>query len=274
MTVPGPALLFCPGNRPDRFARAAGSADSVILDLEDAVAPADKDAARAAVVRALVDGAVAPERCVVRINPPETAWGTEDVAALRDTPATTVLLPKAADPVSVARLAPWRVIALCETARGVLTAVEMSEVDNCVGLLWGGEDLTADLGGRASRRADGRYLPHVVHARTTVLLAAGAAGRTAIDGVYLDIGDTDGLAAETADAVAMGFGAKACIHPSQVPVIRAAFAPSTEDVAWAREVLAAVAESTGVTTVRGRMVDEPILRHAQTILTAEEPPHA
>lgn len=266
----GPVLLFCPGSRPDRFAKAAAAADSAILDLEDAVAPADKETARTAVVTALRGGVVDPARTVVRINPLDGAWGSADVAALRDTPVATVLVPKAADPAGVARLAPWSVIALCETARGVLAATELSEVDNCVGLLWGGEDLTADLGGRASRRADGSYLPHVVHARVTVLLAARAAGRLAIDGVYLDIADTVGLAAEAADAVAMGFGAKACVHPDQVPVIRAAFRPSTADVAWAREVLAAVAESTGVTTVRGRMVDEPVLRHARAILAAEE----
>ncbi|MFI7680553.1 CoA ester lyase [Amycolatopsis sp. K13G38] len=265
----GPALLFCPGSRPDRFARAAAAADSVILDLEDAVAPTDKPAARAAVATALADGAVAPDRCVVRINPLDGEWGPADVAALRDTPVTTVLLPKAADPATVARLAPWHVLALCETARGVLAARELSEVDNCVGLMWGAEDLTADLGGRASRRSDGSYLPHVVHARVTVLLAACAAGRIAVDGVYLDIADTDGLAAETTEAVAMGFGAKACIHPDQAPVIRAAYRPSTADVEWAREVIAAVAASTGVTTVRGNMVDEPILRHAHAILAAD-----
>ncbi|WP_460399664.1 HpcH/HpaI aldolase/citrate lyase family protein [Actinophytocola sediminis] len=266
----GPVLLFCPGDRPDRFARAVSAADSVILDLEDAVAPSEKAAARAAVVRALTEGTVSPDRCVVRINPPEGAWGRDDVAALRDSPVTTMMLPKAADPDQLARLAPWDVVALCETARGVLAARELSEVDNCVGLMWGGEDLTADLGGRSSRRADGSYLPHVVHARTAVLLAAGAAGRTAVDGVYLDLADLDGLGAEARDAVAMGFGAKACLHPSQVPVIRAANAPSTADLAWARKVLAAVAGSTGVTTVRGRMVDEPVLRQARAMIDAAE----
>jgi len=270
VTVAGPVLLFCPGNRPDRFARAAAAADTVILDLEDAVAPVDKADARAAVVRALAAGAVPPERCVVRINPPDGEWGRADIAALRDSPVTTVMLPKATDPLTVARLAPWGVIALCETARGVLAAPGLAEVDNCAGLMWGGEDLTADLGGRTSRRPDGSYLPHVVHARTAVLLAAGATGRAAVDGVYLDIADTDGLAAETADAVAMGFVAKACVHPSQAPVIRAAYAPSDADLEWAREVVAAVRDSAGVTTVRGRMVDEPVLRQARAMLNAAQ----
>jgi citrate lyase subunit beta/citryl-CoA lyase len=99
------------------------------------------------------------------------------------------------------------------------------------------------------------------------LLAAGAHGREAIDGVFLDVTDAEGLAAEAADAVAMGFAAKASIHPSQVPVIRDAFRPGADAVAWAREVVDAVA-SGGVATVRGRMVDEPLLRQAKTLLAA------
>jgi citrate lyase subunit beta/citryl-CoA lyase len=266
----GPVLLFCPGSRPDRFARAVAAADTVILDLEDAVAPREKADARQAVLRALTEGTVAPDRCIVRINQLDGEWGREDVAALRDSPVSMVMLPKAFDPGAVERLAPWGVLALCETARGVLAASELSKVDNCVGLMWGGEDLTADLGGRASRRKDGIYLPHVVHARTAVLLAAAAASRSAVDGVYLAIDDTEGLAAEAAEAAAMGFRAKACIHPSHAPVIRTAYTPSTEDLAWAEEVLLAVRESTGVTTVRGRMVDEPILRHARALVEAAQ----
>ena len=137
--------------------------------------------------------------------------------------------------------------------------------------MWGGEDLTADLGGRSSRDADGRYLPHVVHARTTVLLAAAAQGRSAVDGVYLDYHDPDGLAAETAEGVAMGFAAKAAIHPAQVATIRDAFRPDTHQLAWAREVVAAV-ERGGVSSVRGRMVDEPLLRQARTLLAAASDP--
>ena len=165
-------------------------------------------------------------------------------------------------------MAPWSVIALCETARGVLAAAEVARVDNCIALMWGGEDLTADLGGRSSRHPDGHYLPHVVHARAAILLAARAAGRHAIDGVYLDIHDSDGLAEEAAEAVAMGFTAKACIHPRQVPVIRSAYRPTDADIAWANKVLAATKEATGVITVDGRMVDEPIVRQARAIVAA------
>lgn len=266
----GPTLLFCPGDRPERWAKAAAAADLVILDLEDAVAPDAKESARAAIVAALRSGEVDPGTTVVRINPADTAWGRADVEALRGTGVRTVMLPKAADPVAladVAQLLDADVLALCETAAGVLNAATLAAEPGCAGLMWGGEDLTADLGGRSSRRPTGEYLSHVVAARTAVLLAAGAHGKTAVDGVYLDVHDADGLAAETADAVAMGFAAKASIHPRQIPVIRDAFRPDDDALAWAREVVAAVADG-GVATVRGRMVDEPLLRQAWTLLAA------
>lgn len=268
-TMPGPALLFCPGNRPDRFERALRDSDATIFDLEDAVPSGAKEAARAAVLGALHDGLLDVRRCIVRINPPETPEGQRDIQALRDSALETVMLPKADDPRTIAELAPWSVLALCETARGVLAAADLARVDNCVGLMWGGEDLTADIGGRASRHPAGHYLPHVEHARVTVLLAAAAAGRLSFDGVYLDVPDSDGLTSEAIEAASMGFSAKVAIHPAQVPHIRSAFAPSADDLAWATEVLEAFEQDTGVTTVRGRMVDEPILRQARAILSSQ-----
>lgn len=262
---PGPALLFCPGDRPERYERAYDSADSVILDLEDAVAAGGKGGARSAVVRALSDGSADGTRTVVRINPLDGPWGADDVRALQDTPLRFVMLPKASDPEQLERLRGWSVIALCETAAGVAAAGRLAEADNCCALMWGGEDLTADLGGRSSRGRSGAYLPHVVHARSTVLLAAGAHGRDAVDGVYLDIRDETGLSAEAYDAAAMGFAAKAAIHPRQVAVIRSAYAPTADQLAWAAEVVDAVGAG-GTTTVRGRMVDEPLVRQARTLL--------
>jgi len=271
---PGGTLLFCPATRPDRFARAAASADLVVIDLEDSVPPDAKHRARATVVNALRSVDLDPDRTVVRLNPVEGPWGEEDVAALRDAPLHLVMVPKAVDPQAIASLAPWSVIALCETAQGILAASELARVGCCIALAWGGEDLTADLGGRSSRGQDGRYLPLVEHARVQVLLAAGAAGRSAIDGVYLDVHDDDGLAAETAQAVAMGFAAKMAIHPRQVPTIRAGFRPTPEELAFAAEVLDGLDATTGVTTVRGRMVDEPMLRQARAVLAARDAAHA
>ena len=254
--------LFCPADRPERFEKAAAAADTVILDLEDGVGPANKAAARAALREWLPH-----ERTIVRINPPDSDEGRADLDALGDS-VTTVMVPKAEDPDALAAL-PFEVVAICETAAGVLNAPALAAVDNVTAIMWGGEDLTADLGGRSSRRADGSYLPVVIHARSTILLAAGAARIAAWDAVYLTLEDLDGLRAEAADAVLMGFASKVAIHPAQVGVLREAFAPSAEDLEWAQAVLEASAEAgDGVIRFRGRMIDGPLLRHARSIVEA------
>lgn len=264
----GPAVLFCPGDRPDRYGKALLAADSVIIDLEDAVATEAKDDARRLVADAFASGELDTARTMVRVNPPDTDAGRADLDTLAGTPVTTVVLPKAESAETVAGLAPLRVLAICESARGVLAAEHLAQADNCVGLMWGAEDLLASLGGRSSRRDDGRYRQVVEHARSTVLLAARAHGRVALDGVYLDIGDTAGLAREVADSVASGYQAKAAIHPAQVQVIRAAFTPAQADIDWARGVLGALDAGGGVVAYEGRMVDEPLLAQARTILAA------
>ena len=124
----------------------------------------------------------------------------------------------------------------------------------------------ASTGGRASRGPDGRYHDVALHARSSVLLAAAAAGVAAIDAVWLALEDREGQAAEAADAAASGFAAKACVHPSHVAPIRAAFKPSPEELIWAEDVLALAAEQgSGVFIHEGRMIDEPLLRHARVI---------
>jgi citrate lyase subunit beta/citryl-CoA lyase len=273
----GPALLFCPADRPDRFAKAATAADVVILDLEDGVAPADKAAAREHLISVPLD----PERTVVRINPADTADHQLDLAALADTDYRTVMLAKAEDAAEVRRLGagestatatrpPLRVIALCETARGVLNAAELAAEPATVALMWGAEDLLVSLGGRSSRHPDGRYRAVAGHARNQVLLAAGAHRRAAIDSVYLDIADLDGLRREAEDAAASGFAVKACIHPSQAAVVRQAFLPSAADLAWATGVLAAAENAAGVFAYQGRMIDQPILSQAARLVRAAE----
>ena len=264
----GPALLFCPADRPDRFRKAATAADVVILDLEDGVAPVDKPAAR----RHLSEVPLDPERTIVRINPAETAEHELDLAALADTRYRTVMLAKAERAESVQRLGagtnPLRVIALCETALGVLNAAELAAEPATVALMWGAEDLLVSLGGRSSRHADGRYREIAGHARNQVLLAAGGYGRAAIDAVYLNIADLDGLRGEAGDAAASGFAAKACIHPGQAAVVRQAFTPSEAEITWATEVLRAAEGSAGVFRFEGRMVDQPILSQARRLLRA------
>ena len=142
-SIPGPALLFCPADRPDRFAKAAAAADAVILDLEDGVAPDDKPRARRALQETLLD----PRRTIVRINPAGTDDAARDLDALAGTPYGTVMLAKAEDAEQAAALAPRQVIALCETPRGVLAAPQLAAVPNVIALMWGAEDLVAAIGG-------------------------------------------------------------------------------------------------------------------------------
>lgn len=261
----GPALLFCPADRPDRYAKAADRADAVILDLEDAVGPADKAAARAALAEHPLD----PDRTIVRVNAAGTDDHALDVAALERTGYRYVMLAKASSAADLALLDGYRVLALCETAAGVVNAAALAAAPGIVGLMWGAEDLVASLGGSSSRRPDGRYRDVAVHARAMVLLAARAHGKAAIDAVHLDISDEAGLTAEAQDAAASGFAATACIHPSQVAMIRAAYAPRADEVAFARDVLAAAEGQRGVFAFRGRMVDEPVLAQARQILERE-----
>lgn len=256
----GPALLFCPADRPDRFAKALERSDGVILDLEDAVAPSARDAARAA----LRDTPLDPDRVIVRVNAPGTADFEPDLAAVRDAGYGTVMVAKADARMPV--LDGLRVVALCETAAGVLDARDLARRPEVIALMWGAEDLVASLGGTASRDAAGRYRDVARHARSAVLLAAGAEGVAAIDAVHLAIDDLDGLRAEAEDAVASGFTATACIHPSHVAVIRDAYRPSDEEVERARRILDAAATQGGVFRLDGRMVDAPVLRHAEAVL--------
>ncbi|WP_228479967.1 HpcH/HpaI aldolase/citrate lyase family protein [Microbacterium abyssi] len=258
----GPALLFCPGDRPERFAKAAERADAVILDLEDAVAPADKAAARAHVAASDLD----PARVIVRVNAPDTAEFAADLEMLDESPFRTVMVAKVEDTVPLDRFdESYSLIALCETARGVSAVARIAAHDRVVALMWGAEDLIASLGGTASRHADGRYRDAARYARSRVVIESAACGKAAIDAVHIDIDDALGLAAEAEDAAASGFVATACIHPGQVGTIRAAYAPDAETVAWARDVLAAAEGERGVFRFRGRMIDEPLLRHARAV---------
>ncbi len=255
----GPALLFCPADRPDRYAKAAERADAVILDLEDAVAPEHREAARAALVEHPLD----PATTIVRVNPHGTDDFDLDLAAVRAAGYRTVMLAKA---TSVDGLADFDVIALCETAAGVLAAPVLAAQPNVVAMMWGAEDLVASLGGTASRFRDGHYRAVALHARSAVLIAAGANEKAAIDTVHLDIADSAGLGAEARDAAASGFAATACIHPDQVATIREAYAPTDEQIEYARAVLLAAEGERGVFAFRGAMVDEPVLALARRMV--------
>lgn len=276
---PGPAWLFCPADRPERYAKAAAAADVAIIDLEDAVSAGDKPAARESLVSSQLD----VDSTVVRVN----AHGTEDFAldlqALSNTSYRRVMLAKTESADQLAALDGYEVVALIESPLGAVNVHEIVRAPNVVGTMWGAEDLIAALGGNSSRFAagsetagsgtagsgtagSGEYRDVVNHVRSSTLLAAKAYGRFALDSVVLDIGDLDTLRAESDDAVAVGFDGKVAIHPSQVQVIRDAYTPTGAEVDWARRVLGAVASNRGVFTFEGQMVDAPVLRHAERIL--------
>lgn len=275
LSLQGPALLFCPGDRGERYAKALAAADSVILDLEDAVAPADKPSAREQLLAsASGQDALDPTRVIVRVNPFTTPDFALDIATVRQTPYRTLMLAKAEASSQLDALgeAGFRVLALCETTVGISRVAEIAAHPAVFAVMWGAEDLAASMGGKSSRHdpesgaATGRYRDFARYARARVLIEAKAAGKLAVDSVFVNIPDADGLRAEVSDASASGFDATACIHPSQAAVIRSAYAASPEELAWAERVLAEASRQPGVFRFEGKMVDEPVLRQARAML--------
>lgn len=258
----GPAWLFCPADRPDRFAKAAAIADVVILDLEDGVGHSNRDSARLA----LKETPLNPRSTVVRVNPAATSDHDLDIKALSETQYTTVMLAKAETAEQVQAMAPFHVVALIETPKGALNIKDIACVDNTLAMMWGAEDLIVGLGGTHPRNSDGSYRDVARHVRSQSLLAAKAYGRLALDSVYLDITDREGLRAEVDDAVAVGFDAKVAIHPNQIEVIRAAYAPTMDQLRWAHGVLDAARQHSGAFRWHDSMVDVPVIRQAERII--------
>jgi citrate lyase subunit beta / citryl-CoA lyase len=257
--------LFVPGDRPERFDKAlAAGADAVILDLEDAVAPEAKDQARAAIAARLAAAAGDSPRLLVRINDEASPHFAADVAMLKATGALSVMLPKAerVQPVEQLRAAcpGIEVLALVESARGVLAAEALAAAPGVVRLVFGTIDFSLDLG----LSGDPVGLDH---AASRLALASRAAGLAApVAGVTPAIDDEALLLAELSRARAHGFGAKLCIHPKQVGPIHRALQPSDDELAWARRVVAAAESAAGAVRVDGRMVDKPVLLQAQRLL--------
>lgn len=284
------ALLFAPGDDARKTARAlASEADGVILDLEDAVPPAGKAAARRAVGEALRQ-ADRPGR-IARVNPVGTPWYLDDLAAVVPARPDAVMLPKCVGPAMLAALdhhlealesaaglavGGIAVLALASETTGARLdpPAYVGVTPRLAALCFGAEDLSADLG-IAPRRPDGTYPAPVAAARAALLLAAGAAGVAALDTPYPDPRDAEGLACEAAAAAADGFAGKLCIHPAQLAPVQTAFTPSADALAWARRVMAAFAAApeAGVLALDGRMIDRPHRRLAERILAAAgEPP--
>tara|TARA_R110000751_G_scaffold307857_1_gene432823 strand:+ start:9133 stop:9924 length:792 start_codon:yes stop_codon:yes gene_type:complete len=251
------APLFVPANRPDRFGKAAScGADAVILDLEDAVAEADKDMARAALS---CDFTALP--VIVRINAVASRWHAADVEAVQDLSIAAVMLPKSESPDAVAAVvAAFKgrpIIALIEAAKGLSKARAIAGMQGVVRLAFGSVDYCADLGCAHLREV---LLP----ARSELVMASRLAGIAApLDGVTVQLDDPMITHTDAEHARNLGMTGKLCIHPKQIGPVIKAFSPTAADIDWAERVLAL---GDGAIAVKGEMVDEPVRIRARTIL--------
>lgn len=248
-------------------------ADAVVFDLEDAVVPARKAEAREAVRDVLAADRFDPDcEVCVRLTLDEPERDLAVLVGAENLRLDALVLPKVDSADTVRRRAEMArsrgldvpILALVETAAGVLAAEEIAAAEPTAGLVFGAEDLSADVG--ATRTAEGT---EVLYAREHVVLAASAAGVDAIDTVYTDFEDDDGLREEASFARQLGFDGKLAIHPAQVPIVNDAFTPPESEREWARRVLAARAEADrdgrGVFEVDGEMIDRPLIARAERI---------
>ncbi len=260
--------LFVPGNRPDRFGKAlASDAGAVIVDLEDAVAPGDKAAARASFVSWFREAKLAPERVLLRINDESTPWFQDDIAVVSDSGVRGIVLPKVESAVQIERIgsvlpADAYVIALVETAKGITEIDALATAPRLQRIAFGTLDYALDLDLTGDARG-------FVYPACRIALASRVAGLASpVAGVTPEIGDESKLLADLDFARACGFGAKLCIHPKQVDAIHTAMRPSEAEISWAERVIAAVASGQGAVQVDGRMVDRPVISKARRILAA------
>ncbi|MGR3503051.1 HpcH/HpaI aldolase/citrate lyase family protein [Pseudaestuariivita sp.] len=265
------SVLYLPASNSRALDKARNlAADAIIFDLEDAVAPGQKETARDVLAAELKAGGYAPRRRIVRINDSETPWHAEDVAAVREMDCDAVLLPKVNRPFDIETLAEalpgvtlW---AMIETAEGVMNAQSIAQAHPQLGgFVLGTNDLAKELGCRP--RAD--RLP-LMQSLQMALLAARAAGLVAVDGVFNAFRDTDGLAEECRQGLDLGFDGKTLIHPAQLETANDIFSPTADDIALAERQIAAFEEVTaaggGVAVVDGRIVENLHVAQAKVTL--------
>ncbi|APH72250.1 HpcH/HpaI aldolase/citrate lyase family protein [Aquibium oceanicum] len=281
------SMLFVPGDSERKLEKSLQSgADALIVDLEDSVAPASKEAARkvAAGFLSARTRDTGPA-LYVRVNDFTTGLTDDDLAAVIAARPDGIMLPKSASGHDVTRLSVKlrvheaeaglddgviRIIPLItETAAGLLAAGTYdASLPRLVGVTWGAEDLSADVGARTARDANGRFTEVFRLARAMTILAAAKAQTLAIDTVFTDFRDMEGLRTECLEAERDGFSGKLAIHPAQVPVINEAFTPSAEAIGEAEAIVAAFAGAgdVGVVGIGGKMYDRPHLRRAERLL--------
>jgi citrate lyase subunit beta/citryl-CoA lyase len=276
------SLLFVPGDRPDRMEKALGAgADALILDLEDSVTPTKKSEARKVVAEFLGRSRTRAPRLFVRINP-LGSLADEDLAAIMPQKPDGIVLPKAEGGASIADL-DWRLTALGDQNTSILPIATETPAaifalgsyggvtPRLCGLTWGAEDLPAAIGAAGARETDGRYTAPYETVRSLALFAAHAADVAAIETVFPILNDEKGLEAYAARGRRDGFSGMLAIHPAQILIINAAFAPSKDELVWARRVVEAFAANPeiGALQIGGRMLDAPHLKLARRILAAD-----
>ncbi|MGE3536857.1 MAG: CoA ester lyase [Candidatus Tectimicrobiota bacterium] len=278
---PRRSVLYMPGSNSRALEKAKTlPADGLIFDLEDAVAPEAKVSARQAVCNAVRAGGYGARELIVRVNGLSTPWGADDLAAVACCGAHAVLLPKVESRAMIHEtlrvlkrhaapefLAIW---CMLETPRGILHAEEIAAAHTRVeALVMGTSDLVKDLHARHTRER----VPLLTSLQLCVL-AARAYGLTALDGVYLDLDDLEGFAAVCQQALELGFDGKTLIHPKTLAIANTVFAPSAQEVAWARTIMAAharaVAEGRGLVVVEGRLIEHLHVEEAQRIVALAE----
>lgn len=270
------SLLFLPGNTPSMLMNAdILGADAIILDLEDAVAPDEKDAARLLVKHALPQLSGRGVATVVRINSlDEHGYWMKDLEAVLPAKPDYIMPTKVSgrnmiDQIAQAIDGRAQMIPLIETAIGVECAFDIARAKGVHGIALGAEDLTADL--RCQRTKQGQ---EILYARSRIVMAARAAGVEAFDTPFTDVYDDEGLLQDAALAKSLGFTGKASISPRHIKGINRAFSPSDEEIAYASEVLSTIeqakAEGKGAVSLRGKMIDAPIVNRARQVLDAAQ----
>jgi len=284
------SLLFVPADGGSKLDKAmASGADAVIIDLEDSIAPERKQNARAAALEFLKAQHAAKQRprLLVRINGLDTGMTDADLAAIVPGRPDAVVFPKAEGGSSVvhldAKLTAQEALAglpegsisilaqSVESAAGLFAAGTFRDVSRrLIGMTWGPEDLSAELGAETNRDSAGHLTEPYRMARSMCLYGAAAAKLPAIETVYVDFRNSDGLRRDTNDARRDGFSGRLAIHPAQVPVINEVFTPSLEQIAKAKAVVAAFAAQPGAGAVGidGKMFDRPHLLRAQRLLAS------
>jgi citrate lyase subunit beta/citryl-CoA lyase len=281
------AVHFVPGANEKMLQKSlALAADTLVLDLEDAVTPENKDSARATVTHWLKEVNFGRQERMIRMNPLDTPWGVTDLEVTMQGRPDSYLVPKVRTKDDLLRIdtilsrmereygyPPGEVkllVIATETPQGLLNIRDFGACPRVDGLSWGAEDLSAAIGARRNRDENGHFLEVFRYARIMTLLAATAAGVQPIDTVFVDIKDTEGLRRECLEGAWMGFTGKITIHPGQIDVVNEVFSPSPEDIAESRELLVAFEENRKAGRMafsfKGQMVDVPHLTRARTIL--------